>query len=104
MQTLGTKDPLLTEIPPKNGAKAEERRYRQRFIFHLDIVKDEQFEIAAELVHLKSQKKYTPTIRDGIRLYLDLKKGSIKVLLDLFPGIEQKVVNYWLKKGDLFGG
>lgn len=66
---------------------------RGRFFFWLDYDKDSELLIAEQIDELKSQRLFTCTIRDGIRLIYDLRKGRIDVLLELFPEIRKKFRN-----------
>lgn len=63
---------------------------RGRFFFWLDYNKDTELLIAEQIDELKNHRLFTSTIRDGIRLVCDLRKGSIDVLLELFPEIRKK--------------
>lgn len=64
--------------------------YRVMQKFWLDVSKRDERELAQQIVELKNQRAYTSTIRDALRLFLDLKQGRADVLLELFP---------WLKEG-----
>lgn len=65
-------------------------RFRKRYKFWLNILKDDEFELAEELDTLKKRRLFTPTIRDGIRLILDLRKGNMEILFELFPHLQEK--------------
>jgi len=58
---------------------------RFKFQFWLDANKDDELLLMEEIDHLKSQRSFTKTIRDGIRLIVDLKRGNYDVLFELFP-------------------
>jgi len=60
---------------------------RERFLFWLDIANDENFAIADMITQLKAERKFTRTIRDGIRLIVDLRRGRVEVLEELFPWV-----------------
>ena len=63
---------------------------RFKFQFWLDGDKDQELLLMEEIDHLKSQRSFTKTIRDGIRLIVDLRKGSYDVLFELFPHMKKK--------------
>lgn len=67
-------------------------RFRKRYKFWLNILKDDEFELAEELDTLKKRRLFTPTIRDGIRLIIDLRKGNTDVLFELFPYLKEKFI------------
>lgn len=71
--------------------KGRHRRYRKLFQFQLDLNDPEEKAIAQEIHDLKRERSYSKTIRDGIRLVADLRKGKTDVLRELFPWVmEQK--------------
>jgi hypothetical protein len=63
-------------------------RYRLRFTFWLDMLKSDECEIADEIELLKNERTFAKTIRDGIRLVADLRKGRVDVLFELFPWVK----------------
>jgi hypothetical protein len=65
------------------------KSYNLQFRFWLNIVKDDESVLADELSLLKSQRQFTQTIRDGVRLVLDLRAGKTDVLFELFPWVRQ---------------
>lgn len=58
---------------------------RRSFTFSLKLDDEEQSALAEEIDNLKASRKFSPTIRDALRLILDLKAGKIDVLGELFP-------------------
>ena len=62
-------------------------RQRFQFKFWLDVNKPNERELAQHLEDLKRERKFAPTLRDALRLFLDLKEGRTDVLRELFPGI-----------------
>ena len=70
------------------------KRYRMRFDFQLNVAKDEEYAIAEQISYLKSQGRYSRTVRDGIRLVSDLHEGNLDVLFDLFPWVRAEFVEY----------
>lgn len=61
--------------------------------FWLNIAKDDEYELAAEIEHLKTERGFTTALRDGLRLILSLRRGEFDVLYELFPGIVERVKN-----------
>ena len=57
------------------------------FRFWLDVNKPEEHQLAEHLEKLKRKRQFSRTIRDSLRLFLDLKAGKTDVLQELFPGI-----------------
>ena len=62
--------------------------YRLMQKFWLDIGKRDERDLAQQIVELKNQRAFTSTIRDALRLFLDLKQGNIDVLIELFPFVK----------------
>lgn len=62
-----------------------QKRFRLRFTFWLDLTKNDEAQLADTIDRLKSQRSFTQTIRDGIRLICDLRAGKLDVLHELFP-------------------
>lgn len=58
---------------------------RFRFSFWLDSEKDDELLLMEDIDALKADRMFTKTIRDGIRLMIDLRRGSFDVLFELFP-------------------
>lgn len=67
-------------------------RYRLRFTFWLDMLKPEELEIADQIEHLKNERSFASTIRDGIRLICDLRQGRVDVLFELFPWVRAEFI------------
>lgn len=67
---------------------------RERFMFWLDLAKDNEFYIAEMIAELKSTRRFTSTIRDGIRLICDLREGNLNVLFELFPWVRAEFLEY----------
>lgn len=66
-------------------------RLRQRFNFWLDLNKTDDAILAHEIQDLKKCRQFSQTIRDGIRLIVDLRRGNTSVLCELFPLIEERL-------------
>ncbi len=62
---------------------------RYRFNFWLNSKNPDELQIAEEIENLKRIRLFAKTIRDGIRLICDLRRGSVAVLLELFPDVKE---------------
>jgi hypothetical protein len=67
------------------------QRFRLRFTFWLNINKSEERDLAEQIDDLKRKRSFAKTIRDGIRLMVDLYAGQTDVLFELFPWIKEKL-------------
>lgn len=65
-------------------------RKRLRFTFWLDLQKDDEYDLAEIIEGLKEHRLFSRTIRDGIRLILDLRQGKTEVLNELFPWVTEQ--------------
>lgn len=65
--------------------------YRKRFNFWLNILDDSDMAVAEHIQFLKNERSFTQSIRDGIRLVMDLRQGRVDVLKELFPDIVTKL-------------
>ena len=70
---------------------AQNTPHRIRFNFWLNLDKPDESEIADKIELLKNERSFTSTIRDGIRLIVDLRKGNTDVLFELFPLMKAKL-------------
>lgn len=68
--------------------KADNRR-RVRLPVWLDLNKQDEAFIADEVADLKNNRRFASTVRDAMRLILDLRAGRLDVLLMLFPWIQE---------------
>ncbi|HEX2623343.1 MAG TPA: hypothetical protein VHL11_24450 [Phototrophicaceae bacterium] len=64
------------------------QRFRLRQVFWLDLHKEDERQLADQVAILKDKRTFAKTVRDGIRLILDLYEGKIDVLLELFPFVQ----------------
>lgn len=69
-------------------------RFRLRQVFWLDMNKPDEETLADTIEHLKRQRTFTSTIRDGIRLICDLRQGKLDVLFELFPWVRAEFLDY----------
>ncbi|MCA9373453.1 hypothetical protein KC921_05180 [Candidatus Woesebacteria bacterium] len=67
---------------------------RIMFRFWLDDTKDDQNSLIGQIEDLKSARSFTETIRQGIELITDLRKGSLRKLFELFPYVKAEFLEY----------
>jgi hypothetical protein len=73
------------------SARSKDNRYRKTIHFQLDLNKPGGQEIAQHIQDLKRERAYSKAVRDGIRLVVDLQKGRLDVLQELFPWVIEKI-------------
>ena len=66
-------------------------RFRLKFTFWLNINKSDEQALATHIETLKSERSFAKTIRDGIRLIIDLRQGNTDVLVELFPWLQDRL-------------
>lgn len=66
-------------------------RHRIRYAFWLDIKKSDEEKLSDDIELLKNKRSFAKAIRDGLRLILSLREGSVDVLLELFPFVKEKL-------------
>lgn len=71
-----------------NATGINAKRYRLEFRFWLDTHQDDQCGLADQLEQLKHRRRFAPTIRAALMLYLDLMAGRTDELYRLFPGLK----------------
>lgn len=59
--------------------------------FWLNIWKPLEGELDNQVAQLKKQRQFAETVRDGLRLILDLRAGSLSVLFELFPHLQERL-------------
>ena len=64
---------------------------RYQFKFWLDCERDDELMLAEAIDDLKRRRSFVATVRDGIRLILDLRAGRLELLLVLFPWVETEL-------------
>ena len=64
---------------------------RFKFEFWLDANKDDELLLMEDIDGLKRNRLFSKTIRDGIRLIMDLRKGNLDVLVELFPQFKSRI-------------
>lgn len=65
--------------------------FRKRFVFWLDIQREDENRLAEIIENLKERRSFVKTIRDGIRLIVDLRQGNTDVLFELFPWLQDRL-------------
>jgi len=70
------------------------KNFRLRFTFWLDMTKPDEENIAETIDHLKAERSFVRTVRDGIRLICDLRAGRLDVLFELFPWVRAEFLEY----------
>lgn len=67
--------------------------FRMQFVFWLNVQNELEATIAEEIEALKQARSFVATVRDGIRLVQDLRRGNTTVLEELFPWIAERYSN-----------
>lgn len=80
------------------GKKKKQRRIpvkTGRVVHHfwLNIRNEPEGALDNEMRELKKQRRFAETVRDGLRLILDLRAGSLDVLFELFPHLQERLIN-----------
>ena len=70
---------------------SQQKRYRVRYEFQLDLNKPEQVEVADMIELLKNERAYSAAVRDGLRIISQLREGKIDFLLSEYPWIEDTI-------------
>lgn len=70
------------------------KSYRVQHKFWLDITREEQDRLDEQIRRLKQERTFVATIRDGIRLMCDLRRGKLDVLFELFPWVRAEFLDY----------
>lgn len=60
-------------------------------MFWLETDKELDSELAGKLEALKKARKFAATVRDGLRLILDLRDGRTELLFSMFPMLHEKL-------------
>lgn len=66
-------------------------RQRFQFKFWLDAYVQVEYSIMESIAILKSERKFAATMRNALRLIIDLSAGNIDVLLELFPWVKDRL-------------
>ena len=73
------------------NANCNNASHRLMFRFWLDIVKDAEYHLAEYIMELKHQRQFASTIRDSLRLIMDLREGRTDALLEMFPFVREAI-------------
>jgi hypothetical protein len=85
-----------TTIPPVvDTTRQKDGRIKRQIRFELDWANDFDYQLAGHVKWLKSQRKFTSTFRDALRLLWDLQQGKTDVLRELFPHIGDLFASEW---------
>lgn len=63
-------------------------RARRHIRFSLDLMKPVEEWLYTQIMDMTAVRMFQPVIRDALRLWLDLSRGRIDVLLELFPDVK----------------
>jgi hypothetical protein len=79
--------PISQPVPvgEAEALKPKDERLRVQYRFWLDAMKDAELELGMEIATMKKRRKFQTTVKDALRLILDLRAGRVDVLLELFP-------------------
>ena len=67
------------------------RSFRKRHEFWLDLGKPRENRIANLIAELKEKRSFASSVRDGLRLIVDLRAGRVDVLRALFPSVVAQI-------------
>jgi len=65
--------------------------FRLRFMFWLDLNKPDENNLAETIEQLKQERSFSRAIRQGLRLWMSLRRRDVSVLLELFPDIREMI-------------
>ena len=71
--------------------KTTDDPYRIQHRFWLDGNRNDESDLVEYIAYLKEKRRFASTIRDALRLIQDLRQGSVRVLLNLFPWIWDQI-------------
>src|SRR5574342_246580 len=80
------------------GAR-EQKSYRVQFRFWLDLARHSESTLADYCSEMKHRRRFSRTIRDALRLIVDLRDHRLDVLFELFPWIEDWIDEYVRNNG-----
>jgi len=66
----------------------KDKRNRFKFDFWLDVNKDDELLLAEAIDDLKAERKWRPTVKQSLTVFLSLMAGNVAPLLEHFPWIE----------------
>lgn len=83
-------DKMSVPIKLPDNLDPKKRRYRKLIPFQINLLNPDEYHIGQQIVQLKRERRFSKTVRDGIRLICDLRKGRVDVLQELFPWVLEK--------------
>jgi hypothetical protein len=75
----------------KRNPNTQDGRARRMVRFHLDISRDDDYELQKQIVQWKEGSLFLPMIRKAFWLLMSLMAGSIELLAEYFPGIIEAI-------------
>jgi len=72
-------------------ASFTKKDHRLQYRFWLDVVRQDEYHLAEYVETLKERRSFAQTIRDALSLIQDLRQGSVRILLLLFPWVWDKI-------------
>jgi hypothetical protein len=88
---FGANDSLEPPLPAAEALLPLDKRLRVTYRFWLDAMKDAELELGQEILLLKKRRKFQTTVKDALRLVIDLRAGRVDVLLQLFPWVRDVI-------------
>lgn len=72
-------------------SKKTKIRQRFQYKFWLDAYVQAEYSLMETIEALKAERKFAVTMRNALRLIIDLSSGNIDVLLELFPWVVERI-------------
>src|SRR3990167_11531903 len=82
-------DDALCASSPNKMPKSKAQRMQQ--VFWLNVSDHSQQWLQKQIKALKQERQYSRAVRDGLRLFLDLRDGNLDVLFELFPFVKERI-------------
>lgn len=86
-----------------NTMSDAEKSKKSTHKFDLDLSKREDAIVEQLIEQLKNDRNFSPTVKDGIRLIMDLRDGRFEILFLLFPLIKGDLLEYMANQEILLG-
>jgi hypothetical protein len=87
----GLKSAIGSKPTKKRNPHTQDGRARRMVKFHLDISRDDDYELQKQIVQWKQGSQFLPMIRKAFWLLISLMTGSIELLAEYFPGIIEAI-------------
>lgn len=75
----------------KRNPNTQDGRARRMVRFHLDISRDDDYELQKQIIQWKEGSLFLPMLRKAFWLLISLMSGSIELLAEYFPGIIEAI-------------